>query len=120
MSEPVVSPPPLAGFGLDDENHNVKIIVGTGVTTFFALIIVCVRVWVRSSIVRRLGGDDYWILAALVSDKLYADDVGTQLMYDRHFPLLALPSLSQKWRTEQVAICFILLHGPTLAQQRLF
>lgn len=59
--------PPLAGYNLPNENNSVKIIVGSGVTTLVALIIVGVRIWVRVTIVRSVGGDDYWILAALVS-----------------------------------------------------
>ena len=69
MADPVSvdTPPPLAGFGLPDDNNNIKIIVGTAVTTFVALVLVCVRLWVRSTIVRSVGGDDYWIIGALVS-----------------------------------------------------
>jgi len=61
------SPPPLAGFNLPDENHNIQLIAGTAPTTFLALVVVAVRLWVRITKVRSVGGDDYWISAALVS-----------------------------------------------------
>lgn len=63
---PPPGPPPLAGFNLPDENHDLEIIVGTAVTTFLALVIVSLRLWVRATKVRSVGGDDYWIVAALV------------------------------------------------------
>jgi hypothetical protein len=59
--------PPPAGFGLPDEKLDVEILAGTAVTTFIALTAVGLRFWVRSRIVRSLGWDDYWILAAFVS-----------------------------------------------------
>jgi len=64
MSAPPQPPPP--GFGLPDDNHNVDILVSTAVTTGVALIIVCMRIYVRSQIVRSIGGDDWWIVAATV------------------------------------------------------
>lgn len=63
--EPVL--PPLAGFGLSDEKNTVAIVAGTAVTTVLALIIVCIRLWIRTVKVKSVGGDDYFIVAALVS-----------------------------------------------------
>jgi hypothetical protein len=61
------SGPPLAGFGLPDERLSTRIIVGTAATTFIALVFVVLRLWIRARVIRSVGRDDYWILAATVS-----------------------------------------------------
>ncbi|RDL30696.1 uncharacterized protein BP5553_10041 [Venustampulla echinocandica] len=58
-------PPPAPGFGQPDVNHNVAINSAVAVTTCVALLAVGVRMWVRISMVRSVGWDDYWILAAM-------------------------------------------------------
>jgi hypothetical protein len=55
------------GFGLPDDNHNADIFAGTAVTTFIAFVIVVLRFWIRSRIVRCVGWDDYLVLVAFVS-----------------------------------------------------
>ena len=67
MSDAAPIAPPPAGFGLPDDNHNVQIIGGTAVTTIVAMILVSLRFWIRVKIIRSVGWDDYWILAAFVS-----------------------------------------------------
>jgi len=62
----------LPGFGLPDENHKNTILVSSGVTTGLAFVIVCFRLYVRSQIIRSVGGDDYWIVASLVCTNYYA------------------------------------------------
>jgi len=58
--------PPPAGFDLPDDNHNAAILVSSAVTTGIALVVVCMRIFVRARIVRSVGGDDWWIVAATV------------------------------------------------------
>lgn len=68
MSASLPQPPP-AGFGMPDEQRGTTILVSTSITTSIALVIVCMRLYVRSQIVRSVGKDDYWILAAVVCTK---------------------------------------------------
>lgn len=97
-------PPPPAGFGLPDENHNVAIIAGSAVTTAIALIVVSLRLYVRSRIVGSVGGDDWWILGSVVCTRntFLEREI---LILDRPFPSLASRSLFQKSNTVPVAIC---------------
>ena len=51
--------PPPAGFEQPDTNHNVATLAGTAVTTFIAVTVVGLRLWVRARVVRSVGWDDY-------------------------------------------------------------
>lgn len=51
------APPPLPGAGLPDDNRGGEIIGVVTVTTTVALITVLARIWVRLTIVHKMGAD---------------------------------------------------------------
>lgn len=61
----------LAGTSLPDENKGPVILGVVVSTTVIAFIIVCMRFYVRIGMIRAVGADDYFILAALVCLSLF-------------------------------------------------
>lgn len=57
----------LASTSLPDENKGPIILGVVASTTVIAFIIVCMRFYVRIHMIRAVGADDYFILAALVN-----------------------------------------------------
>ncbi|KAK8075938.1 hypothetical protein PG994_003210 [Apiospora phragmitis] len=59
------SPPPLPGAGLPDEYRGDEILGAVIATTSMAFITVCARLWVRLTMVHKMGSDDYAMIIAM-------------------------------------------------------
>ena len=50
-----------------DVNRGYVVLVPTGITTIIGIILTGVRIYVRSSIVKKLDWDDFWQVLGMVS-----------------------------------------------------
>ncbi len=58
------------GSNLPDENHGPAILASCATVTVLALTAVVTRMWVRVIMIRSVGWDDYFIIAAMVGPAL--------------------------------------------------
>lgn len=50
-----------------DDNRGPEILATCGSLVGLALFVVCLRIWVRLSYIRKIAADDYFMMAAMVS-----------------------------------------------------
>ncbi|RDL37585.1 uncharacterized protein BP5553_05018 [Venustampulla echinocandica] len=62
----MATPPPPAGTGEPDINHGPRLFAATAVVTIFALVAVCTRLWVRKVMIKSVGWDDVFMVAAMI------------------------------------------------------
>ncbi|KAK8123351.1 hypothetical protein PG999_003269 [Apiospora kogelbergensis] len=60
------SPPPLPGAGLPDEYRGDEILGAVIATTTLACLTLCARLWVRLTMVHKMGSDDYAMIVAML------------------------------------------------------
>ncbi|KAK7990285.1 integral membrane family protein [Apiospora arundinis] len=60
------SPPQLPGAGLPDDYRGDEILGAVVATTTLAFFTVCARLWVRLTMIHRMGSDDYAMIVAMI------------------------------------------------------
>ena len=58
---------PPAGTGEPNINNGPKLLASVGTVTVMAVLIVCARIWVRSVMIKSVGWDDRFMVAAVVN-----------------------------------------------------
>ncbi|KAK8022790.1 integral membrane family protein [Apiospora rasikravindrae] len=85
------SPPPLPGAGLPDEYRGGEILGAVITTTSVALITVCARLWVRLTMVHKMGSDDYAMIIAMTLSLAGLGVVVPQVVYGAGRHIVYLP-----------------------------
>lgn len=71
-----------------DENRGPEILIICGTLVGLSLVMVVLRLWVRISLIRQVGSDDYTMVAAMVStDPISAIDTGDCLESERNLQI---------------------------------